>query len=91
MGEHRFEKLFPYGNHCRSCQCIKPNIRIFEYALNAINAEAAQCMYIGDSPEVDGHGALNAGMQFVWLNTEGRENKFNFRQIADLGELITVL
>ena len=74
-----------------AANALKPNIRIFEYALHAINAEAAQCMYIGDSPEVDGHGALNAGMQFVWLNTEGRENKFNFRQIADLGELITVL
>ncbi len=74
-----------------AANALKPNIRIFEYALHAINAEAAQCMYIGDSPEVDGHGALNAGMQFVWLNTEGRENKFNFPQIADLGELITVL
>jgi FMN phosphatase YigB (HAD superfamily) len=56
-----------------------------------MQTEPQHCLYIGDSPEVDGNGAINAGMHFIWLNTEKKENKFQFEEIADLGELLDLL
>jgi putative hydrolase of the HAD superfamily len=74
-----------------AANALKPDIRIFNHALKAMNTEATHCLYIGDSPEVDGHGAINAGMQFILVNTEGRENKFNYNQVTDLAELMELL
>lgn len=53
-----------------SANALKPDKKIFEVALRDANALAHESIYIGDSPEVDGKGALNAGMQFILFNAE---------------------
>ena len=47
---------------------IKPNKEIFEYAFNKTNARPAESIMIGDSIEVDIQGAMNAGMDQVFVN-----------------------
>ena len=97
--EVQFFKLENTGLHtyfktvttAEAANALKPDIRIFKHALNAMQTEPQHCLYIGDSPEVDGNGAINAGMHFIWLNTEKKENKFQFEEIADLGELLDLL
>lgn len=74
-----------------AANALKPDIRIFEHALRKIDTEPHNCLFIGDSPEADGHGAINAGMSFIWLNTENKANEFNFVEVADLGELLELL
>ena len=46
----------------------KPDARIFHAAAGAVDVSAAQVLHIGDDPGLDVLGALNAGMQTVWLN-----------------------
>lgn len=47
---------------------IKPKKEIFDYALNKANAFHDQSIMIGDSIEVDIMGAINAGIDQVYVN-----------------------
>lgn len=46
----------------------KPDPRIFHAAAGAVDTDPAHVLHIGDDPRLDVLGALNAGMQAVWLN-----------------------
>lgn len=47
---------------------IKPNKEIFEYAFMKTNARPSESIMIGDSIEVDIQGAMNAGIDQVFVN-----------------------
>lgn len=47
---------------------LKPNKEIFEFALEKSNATAGESIMIGDSIEVDIIGAMNAGIDQVYVN-----------------------
>jgi putative hydrolase of the HAD superfamily len=47
---------------------LKPHKEIFEYAMNKVNCGVDECIMIGDSLEVDIQGAMNAGMDQVFVN-----------------------
>ncbi len=47
---------------------IKPNKEIFEYAFMKTNANPRESIMIGDSIEVDIQGAMNAGIDQVFVN-----------------------
>ena len=44
----------------------KPDRQIFHRALERLNANPAQAVFVGDHPEVDVAGARAAGMQAIW-------------------------
>ena len=46
----------------------KPDPRIFLAAVGALDLQPDQVLHVGDDATLDGLGALNAGMQSVWLN-----------------------
>ncbi|MDQ6844599.1 MAG: YjjG family noncanonical pyrimidine nucleotidase [Bacteroidota bacterium] len=47
---------------------VKPKKEIFEYALNITNGKLEECIMIGDNPEADIQGAINAGMDTIFVN-----------------------
>ena len=47
---------------------LKPHKEIFEYALRVTGAAAAESIMLGDSLEVDIQGAMNAGIDQVYVN-----------------------
>ena len=47
---------------------IKPNKEIFEYAFQKTNAKLATSIMIGDTVDVDIQGAINAGIDQVFVN-----------------------
>jgi putative hydrolase of the HAD superfamily len=49
-------------------QSLKPHREIFEYAMHKTGAIPAQSIMIGDDPEVDIKGAMNFGMDQVFVN-----------------------
>jgi FMN hydrolase / 5-amino-6-(5-phospho-D-ribitylamino)uracil phosphatase len=51
----------------------KPDARIFARLAALAGVEAHQVLHIGDDPEADVVGAMQAGMQAVWLNRDARE------------------
>ena len=50
----------------------KPDPRIFHAAAQAAGVAPDEVLHIGDDAHLDGVGALNAGMQLVWLNRAGQ-------------------
>jgi len=50
---------------------LKPNKEIFEYAFHKANALPAESIMIGDTLDVDIRGAMNAGIDQVFVNHHG--------------------
>ena len=51
----------------------KPARPIFEAAVEAGGASAAETLHVGDHPLFDVHGAHEAGLRTVWVNRNGDE------------------
>jgi len=51
----------------------KPDRRIFHAAATALGVAPYEVLHIGDDPELDVLGGLDAGMQTAWLNRAGRD------------------
>ena len=49
----------------------KPSPRIFEAAFVQMGVGPAECLFVGDRPEIDVAGAKGVGMDVAWLNPEG--------------------
>ena len=47
---------------------LKPKKEIFDFAMNKVNCTIDNCIMIGDSIEVDIQGAMNAGIDQVFVN-----------------------
>jgi putative hydrolase of the HAD superfamily len=65
----------------------KPHPVIFEAALRAMKAEAAESLYVGDVYSVDYVGARNAGMQAVLFDVAGAYREREFPRVESLGGL----
>lgn len=52
---------------------LKPHREIFEYAFKKAGADPAESIMLGDSIEVDIQGAINAGIDQVYINHLGIE------------------
>jgi putative hydrolase of the HAD superfamily len=50
------------------CNYIKPQKEIFEYAMQRANALLKECIMIGDNEEADILGAVNTGMDSIYVN-----------------------
>ena len=69
----------------------KPNIKIFNYALNVSKAKAANSLMIGDNLEADILGALNAGFHAIHFNNNSEPTHKHCMIINELKTLIKVL
>ncbi|NJE62316.1 TIGR02253 family HAD-type hydrolase [Thermococcus sp. 21S7] len=71
---------------------IKPEPRIFLYALEGLGVEPGETMMVGDSLSQDVYGAKNVGMTAVWINRDG-EAGYNMAdyEIGTLYELRKIL
>jgi len=51
----------------------KPDARIFHAAAAQLNLPPEAVLHVGDDATTDVLGAVNAGMQTVWINTQNHE------------------
>jgi FMN hydrolase / 5-amino-6-(5-phospho-D-ribitylamino)uracil phosphatase len=56
----------------KSFGMAKPDVRIFHEAARAAGVKPEEVLHIGDDAALDVVGALNAGMQAVWLNRQDK-------------------
>lgn len=70
----------------------KPNIKIFNYALEKLQIRSSEAAHVGDNSSTDIVGAKRAGMTAIWLaptvDTKTVECDFHIRGIS---ELVTLL
>ncbi|MGE0057214.1 MAG: HAD family hydrolase [Dehalococcoidia bacterium] len=73
----------------------KPDLVVFEAALDALGADPAQTWHIGDNLAADVAGALNAGIRAAWLNRPGEtrrpEHPEPHAELRTLWELPSIL
>ena len=62
------DKYFDEMITSERCNSLKPKPEIFEYALQVTNATLAESIMIGDNQHADIGGALNIGMDTVFVN-----------------------
>lgn len=68
----------------------KPSPEFFRYVLSTLNIPAGDCLVIGDSESSDIQGAINAGIDSVYINFRGTKSDkasysvSSFRELEDL-------
>ncbi len=63
--------LAPYFTHVITSEisnCVKPSKEIFEFALQRSGAALHESIMIGDNQDADIQGAINAGMDCIFVN-----------------------
>jgi putative hydrolase of the HAD superfamily len=53
---------------------VKPQKEIFDFALQLTGAQLSESIMIGDNPDADIQGAVNAGMDSIFVNHTGKPN-----------------
>lgn len=61
-------KYFTHVITSETSNSMKPQKEIFEYALKKTNGNIEECIMIGDNLNADIQGALNAGMDAIFVN-----------------------
>ena len=61
---HRFDHVLISGD----IGVAKPAAKIFHAACELAGQRPADCLYVGDNPEVDARGAAKAGLASIWLD-----------------------
>ncbi|WP_457741381.1 TIGR02253 family HAD-type hydrolase [Thermococcus sp.] len=65
------EKYFDVVVTRDDARAIKPEPRIFLYALEKLGLKPEEAVYVGDSLSQDVYGAKHVGMTAVWINRDG--------------------
>jgi putative hydrolase of the HAD superfamily len=66
----------PYFKACVSARefgVAKPDPRIFQAAAEKLNVPVDAVLHLGDDATTDVWGAMQAGMQTAWINTQGHD------------------
>lgn len=66
----------PYFKACVSARefgVAKPDPRIFHAAAEQLNVPVDAVLHLGDDARTDVWGAMQAGMQTAWINTQGHD------------------
>jgi FMN hydrolase / 5-amino-6-(5-phospho-D-ribitylamino)uracil phosphatase len=89
------DRYFKAEISAKSVGLAKPHPEIFQAAALAAGVQAHEVLHVGDDAALDVIGALNAGMQTVWLNRQGKmwtdETAEPTVEIASLNELVAML
>ena len=72
----------------------KPDVRIFQAAADLAGVTPAEVLHVGDDAAMDVMGALEAGMQAVWINRVGHtwsHGDTSHHTVENLTELVALL
>jgi putative hydrolase of the HAD superfamily len=68
LNNSNISKYFTEVITSETSSCIKPSKEIFEYAINKCGAQLHESIMIGDNLDADIQGAINAGMDNIFVN-----------------------
>lgn len=70
--------------------CAKPDPEIFRRALDRLSVRPGDCWHVGDDPEDDLRGAVQAGIRPILYDPAGRHGSLRTDRIEDLRELLVL-
>lgn len=68
----------------------KPDRRIFDYALQKSETEACRTLIIGDNPDTDIVGAVNAGWHAIYFNRDGEGKSLDVDGVIEIINLFKI-
>jgi HAD superfamily hydrolase (TIGR01549 family) len=90
--EHLFDAIVISGE----VGVAKPDVRVFDMALQRLGVRGENAWHVGDSLKTDVAGALGAGLTAVWLNRAGGGRNegdpkphFEIRSLRELAPLLS--
>ena len=86
--------LEKYFNHVVVSDTLgsrKPDERIFQHAMQLLDAQPHTSVMIGDNPKTDIRGAEAAGMKAIFYNPTGNRKSVTEWEIQSLSELVGIL
>ena len=84
---HYFETVVTSEN----ANARKPSAEIFQFALSLTDSSVQESIMIGDNLSTDIAGALDIGMEAIWLSGNGKEAPANATKIKELTEIKSLL
>jgi len=78
--------LAPYFEHVFTSESVgskKPSPEYFTFVLNELQADASECLVIGDNPQSDILGGNRAGIDTYWVNTQKFHKRMSSTFYAD--------
>lgn len=96
LADFNIAQYFTYVISSSDVNVSKPDVRIFEYALNAADCSPCEAVMIGDRPDNDIEPAKRVGMKTVWIKQGFGKNQTPLPQsepdyvITELQELLTI-
>jgi putative hydrolase of the HAD superfamily len=81
--EHQLDAVV----YSTGCGAAKPDPRIFEHALQALDTPAEAALHVGDNLQADYHGAVAAGMRALHLQRRAGAAASAIPTIRHLGEI----
>ena len=69
----------------------KPDKRIFELALNKLNVQPEDVLFVGDDIEKDIAGCQNANIKGIWFNPHMIKNNTEIKPYAEINSLDSLL
>ena len=87
----KIRQYFLYIIDSESVGVKKPNIKIFNHALNLTGAKPTSCLMIGDNLEADILGSLNAGFHAIHFNNNNESSHNHCTIVHDLKSLTEYL
>jgi 2-haloalkanoic acid dehalogenase type II len=69
---------------------MKPDIEVFQHALQQLKTTPSNAIFIGDDLKADYHGAQNAGLTAYLINRRGNTHNDNVNTITTLDDLFTL-
>jgi putative hydrolase of the HAD superfamily len=90
LGELDLKKWFDSVVCIDSCNCAKPNKEIFLFALEDLQINPNETVFVGNSIEQDYDGALAVGIR-PFLIDRDKEHSSQYNKINSLSDLLTIL
>ncbi|WP_312114799.1 HAD family hydrolase [Brevibacillus reuszeri] len=69
----------------------KPDPRIYATAVQELQVQCEQVLFVGDTWDADVAGAIDAGFSAVWINPRGKEPKSSHKPLAVIERLEQLL
>jgi putative hydrolase of the HAD superfamily len=75
IGNSGIDRFFRHVITSEASNSLKPKKEIFEFAIGKSGAVLEESIMVGDNPDADIQGAINAGMDSIFVNHTGTEVK----------------
>ena len=70
---------------------MKPDIEVFQYALQRLKTSPSQAIFIGDEVEADYRGAQRSGLTPYLIDRDGKVHDDSLNKISSLDDLLDII